>query len=71
MTHINHPLTRVDYFGESADSVRVVDGAKWGRFDRTGMWLEGELKQADPHMCRYVAGEILMRELMAQGVQHE
>jgi hypothetical protein len=59
---LRHPLTRADYYAESGARVRVVDGDKWGRFDRTGAWLEGELRQCDPQMCRWLAGVLLMHE---------
>jgi hypothetical protein len=52
----HHPLTRSDYAAEGPNAVRVTDGAKWGRFDRFGGWIEGELRQCDPHMCIWLTG---------------
>lgn len=52
----HHPLTRADYVAEGPNAVRVTDGGKWGRFDRFGGWIEGELRQADPHMCIWLTG---------------
>lgn len=51
-----HPLTRARYEAEGPNAVRVVDGEKWGLFDRTGGWIEGELRQCDPQMCIWLAG---------------
>lgn len=30
-----------------------------GRFDSHGIWIDGELREADPHMCLWVAGQQL------------
>jgi len=51
-----HPLTRAHYKAEGPNAVRVFDGTKSGLFDRTGGWIEGELRQCDPHMCIWLAG---------------
>jgi MarR-like DNA-binding transcriptional regulator SgrR of sgrS sRNA len=51
MTKVRHALTNAEYYAEGPDSVRVVDRDKWGRFDRYGAWLEGELMQCDPQLC--------------------
>ena len=52
----NHPLTRADYEAEGPNRVRVTDGGRWGLFDRFGGWIEGELRQCDPHMCIWLTG---------------
>jgi hypothetical protein len=69
MKTLTHALTRADYHAESANSVRVTDGDKWGRFDRTGAWLEGELRQCDPHMCIWVTHELVMDENARRAAQ--
>jgi hypothetical protein len=56
MTKVRHALTNAEYYAEGPDSVRVVDRDKWGRFDRYGAWLEGELMQCDPQLCIWVTG---------------
>jgi hypothetical protein len=38
--------------------VTQVDGV-WGRFRRDGSWLEGKLKEADPHFCGWVGGPVV------------
>lgn len=60
MTTLQHPLTHAEYEAESATSVRVVDGEKWGRFDRYGNWLEGEIIQCDPQMCIWLTGLVVV-----------
>ena len=57
-----HPLTRARYEAEGANAVRVTDGSKWGLFDRTGGWIEGELRQCDPHMCIWLTGLVVVEE---------
>ena len=55
-----HMLSGAIY--ESAgDGVALVtrrDGSS-GRFDANGNWLEGEVREADPHLCQWVAGRQL------------
>lgn len=56
MTRTHHALTRADYEAEGPDSVRVTDGDKWGRFDRWGNWIEGEIIQCDVQLCIWLTG---------------
>lgn len=56
MTRTRHALTGAEYEAESPNSVRVVDGDKWGLFDRYGAWLEGEIRQCDPQLCIWLTG---------------
>ena len=44
--------------GEGVALVTTKDG-KTGRFDDTGAWLGGELREADPLLCLWVAGRQL------------
>ena len=60
-----HPLTRARYEAEGSNAVRVTDGSKWGLFDRTGGWIEGELRQCDPQMCIWLAGLVFVEERAA------
>ena len=62
MTKARHALTNAEYDAESRNSVRVVDGDKWGRFDRYGAWLEGELRHCDPQLCIWLTGLIIVQE---------
>jgi hypothetical protein len=58
----HHPLTRADYRAEGANAVRVTDGSQTGLFDRFGAWIEGELRQCDPHMCIWLTGLVIVEE---------
>ncbi len=62
MTKARHALTNAEYHAESPDSVRVVDGDKWGRFDRYGEWLEGELRHCDPQLCIWLTGLVVVQQ---------
>jgi hypothetical protein len=60
MTKVRHALTNAEYCAETPDSVRVVDGDRWGRFDRYGGWLEGEIIQCDPQLCIWLTGRLIV-----------
>lgn len=61
MAKIRHALTGAEYQAESPNSVRVVDGDKWGRFDRHGGWLEGEIIQCDSQLCIWLTGLLIVQ----------
>ena len=69
ITKLHHALTHADYYAESSNCVRVVEGDKEGRFDRNGVWLEGELKNSDPQMCRWLSGGVFMQELATKSTE--
>ncbi|MFM1987167.1 MAG: hypothetical protein RJA99_124 [Pseudomonadota bacterium] len=52
---MRHPVTGAMYTGE-ADLVRVEDGGRVGHFRENGAWVRGDLRQADPLMCKWIAG---------------
>ena len=62
MAKAKHALTRAEYEADGPNSVRVTDGAKWGRFDRYGGWLEGEIRHADPQLCIWLTGVFVVQE---------
>ena len=61
MTKTRHALTGAVYEAESPSSVRVVHGNKWGRFDRYGGWLEGEVIQCDSQLCIWLTGLLIVQ----------
>lgn len=61
-----HPLTRARYEAQGPNAVRVTDGDRSGLFDRTGGWIEGELRQCDPQMCIWVTGLAVVEARMAE-----
>jgi hypothetical protein len=64
-TGTQHPLTRARYEAEGPNAVRVTEGSKWGLFDRTGGWIEGELRQCDPQMCIWLTGLAVVEDRTA------
>ena len=58
---MKHPFGRALYEQDGNGNVLVTqeDGA-WGRFRQDGRWLEGNLKEADPHFCGWVGGPVMV-----------
>jgi hypothetical protein len=54
---IEHALSRAVYEWAPDDRGPVMvterDGRQ-GRFDRDGRWVDGELRSADPELCRWI-----------------
>ncbi len=65
MLGIRHPFSGAlhERDGEGNVLVTATDGT-WGRFTKRGRWLEGELREADPHLCGWVAGPIIANHRM-------
>ena len=58
---LRHPLSGAIYeiYSDGLVLVTSREGAT-GRFTDQGEWVEGELKQCDPHVCVWVGGPQLM-----------
>ena len=56
MDGIKHPFTGALYEPNGEGNVRVTLDGKVGVFAGDGHWLEGELRDADAHLCGWVAG---------------
>lgn len=55
-----HMLTGAIYETDGEGVVRVTTRqGKIGRFDAHGSWIDGELREADPHLCLWVGGRQL------------
>lgn len=56
MLGLRHPFTQALYERDD-DLVRVTttDGLT-GRFRADGRWVSGELREADPQLCGWIAG---------------
>ena len=53
-------LTGSVYETDGDGIVRVTTReGKVGRFDPHGLWIDGELREADPHLCLRVGGRQL------------
>lgn len=58
MGTIRHPLSQAVYDHDAdADEVVVTSSAGVvGRFSPDGDWIRGDLRAADPELCRWVSG---------------
>lgn len=57
MRKIQHALSRAVYEWAPDDHgpVLVTDrDGRQGRFDRDGTWVAGDLRRADPELCRWI-----------------
>jgi hypothetical protein len=52
---VRYPYTGDIYSAEGKYRIRVERDGKWGYFDDRGTWLEGELRHAEPCMCRFLS----------------
>jgi hypothetical protein len=52
-----HPFTRALYERTAAGHVQVTEGARRGLFTHEGRWISGELREADPQLCGWVAAD--------------
>ena len=66
MKGIYHPLTGALYERDGDGGLRVTDGERSGRFSVDGSWLEGELRDCDPHLCAWVAGPQVAHHRIAE-----
>jgi hypothetical protein len=67
-----HPLSGATYRAREDGSVSVVarDGTS-GVFSADGLWIEGELRCADPHMCGWVGGPRIPGPAAPRSSRHE
>ena len=74
MRTIKHPLSGAVYDLDTDGTIRVVavDGRS-GVFDAHGVWISGECKQADPHLCVWIGGKELPNRFQqaADAIKHE
>jgi hypothetical protein len=59
MRRRRHPLSGAMYVVGDDGFVHVDLGDKHGVFTADGDWVSGELHQADPHLCGWLAGRQL------------
>jgi hypothetical protein len=52
---MRHPVTGALYTDDGGN-VRVESDGLVGVFRRNGSWISGELREADPMMCLWIAG---------------
>lgn len=51
---LEHPFSGAVYTELTNGRVEVRKGDRTGIFDFQGAWVEGELRSADPELCRWV-----------------
>lgn len=51
-----HPLSGALYGVDEAGLVHVAGDEAEGVFTSDGTWVRGELREADPHLCGWLAG---------------
>ena len=59
MRTIRHPLSGATYDLTEQGTIVVDKSGVSGEFTEHGVWLSGQLKQADPHLCGWIAGKQL------------
>jgi hypothetical protein len=57
MRTIKHPLSGALYDLTPNGLIEVTLQGKRGVFTEHGVWVEGEIRQADPHLCLWIAGQ--------------
>lgn len=75
---LEHPFSGAIYTGLENGRVEVAKGDLRGIFDFQGTWVEGDLRTADPELCRWVgthgytpASRHLVGFTQAKGVEAE
>jgi hypothetical protein len=56
LPRLKHPISGAIYSRESDGRVKVELNGSIGYFTAEGRWLEGDIKQADPHMSLWLGG---------------
>jgi hypothetical protein len=59
MNGLRHPFTGALYEQDGNGNILVSSGSKSGLFTGKGKWISGELREADPQLCGWVAGPIV------------
>ncbi len=65
MNGIRHPFTHALYECDGTGNLVVTDGDRSGRFRPDGSWIDGALRECDPHLCGWVAGPQFANHRMA------
>jgi hypothetical protein len=57
MRTIKHPLSGAIYDLTERGTILVQKDAASGEFTSDGVWIRGDIKQADPHLCLWIGGK--------------
>jgi hypothetical protein len=63
---IIHPYSGALYEQDGNGHVLVTLGDATGLFHPDGRWISGELRQADPQLCGWVAGPLIGSHRLAR-----
>ena len=66
MLGLVHPFSKALYEQDGHGHVRVTQGTKVGLFTSEGVWVEGEVFEADPQFCGWVGGPKLAHHRIAR-----
>ena len=71
VARLRHPLNGWLYEDQGDETVKVTTPkGVTGTFTVNAQWIEGELKDANPHLCLWVAGRQLPESAMAMMADH-
>lgn len=59
MRTIKHPLSGATYDLTERGTILVQKQGRTGEFTEHGVWLAGEIRHADPHLCLWIGGREL------------
>jgi hypothetical protein len=59
MRTIRHPLSGAMYDLDADGNIVVSLDGKSGVFTKAGVWLHGEIRTADAHLCGWIGGRDL------------
>lgn len=54
-TGISHPFDGSLYELQDDGTIKITDGKREGLFHGDGRWISGEIRQADPQLCVWIA----------------
>jgi hypothetical protein len=57
MRTIKHPLSGAIYDLTDRGTILVQKDGASGEFTSDGVWIRGDIKQADPHLCLWIGGK--------------
>ncbi len=71
MLGIHHPFTGALYERGEDGTIVVTDGDRRGVFARDGRWIDGDIREADPHLCGWIAGPLVANHRVGNAAAQE
>ena len=59
MNGLTHPFSGATYEQDGEGNVLVTHKGRTGLFRRNGSWISGEIEEADPQLCNWIAGPMV------------